>query len=153
MQSHQHHHRCSHRRGQRSSPYKPSGSSFCHTVALHNSRVVPLWQFIAGSAARFSDRTISPPGRRGHRWRQEGQSAFTVTCPPPGEPRDPGETPAGRANGVTTGRQLQVALLQCRRKITKQLSRRSPSPKATTTAPSPRSSKINIKPKGSLFGD
>ena len=61
--SHQHHHPYSHPRGQRSSPYKPSGSSFCHTVALHNSRVVPLWQFIAGSAARFSDRTISPPGR------------------------------------------------------------------------------------------
>ena len=48
---------------QRSPPYKPSGQSFCHTVAVHNSRVVPLWQFIAGSAARFSDRTISPPGR------------------------------------------------------------------------------------------
>ena len=61
--SHQHHHPYSHPRGQRSSPYKPSGLSFCHTVALHNSRVVPLWQFIAGSAARFSDRTISPPGR------------------------------------------------------------------------------------------
>ena len=48
---------------QSSPPYKPSGQSFCHTVAVHNSRVVPLWQFIAGSAARFSDRTISPPGR------------------------------------------------------------------------------------------
>ena len=48
---------------QRSPPYKLSGQSFCHTVAVHNSRVVPLWQFIAGSAARFSDRTISPLGR------------------------------------------------------------------------------------------
>ena len=48
---------------QRSPPYKLSGQSFCHTVAVHNSQVVPLWQFIAGSAARFSDRTISPPGR------------------------------------------------------------------------------------------
>ena len=28
---------------------------------------------------------------------------------PPGEPRNPGELPAERANGVTTGRQLQVA--------------------------------------------
>ena len=65
----------------------------------------------------------------------------------------PGERPAERANGVTTGRQLQVAPLQCRRKITKQLSRGSPSPKATTTAPSPRSSKINIKAKGSFFCD
>ena len=92
-----------------------------HLISSAGSPFVTLWQSITrelslcGNLSRAQRRvsvTAQLAPRAGGPQVATGGTVSFHSDLPPGEPaRNPREPPAERANGVTTGRQLQVALL------------------------------------------